>query len=425
MRLLVCLSLLTLLCSQVIAQNPGCPDPQAFNYNPAATQNDGSCQYTTTVLSPNIVLDPLPAGLEESSGLIGVGGAHWTHNDSGDDPVLYRIDPISGLIEQEITLVNASNIDWEDIAQDIAWIYVGDFGNNNGTRTNLRIYRIAKDSIPASGNDTVFADTLNFNYPDQTDFSSRPQNHNFDCEALLAKGDSLYLFSKNWVDFKTRLYRLPKTPGTFTAELIDSFDVQTLITGADYNPETEQAVLIGYDDNGFNTKGFLWLLWDFQNGSLFSGNKRPFDYGSVAFAGQVEAIAYLDSFDIRITNEQITISPFTVTAKLHQWNTRSYVTNVMTTRVKNEMEAVTLYPNPVTLETRLLLPAAMGEMVEWEILDLMGTRILHRTGPYPGVNGILVGNEFASLPEGMYLVRIRLTNETGNLYSLRVGWSKK
>ncbi|MEJ7666684.1 MAG: hypothetical protein WKG07_47795 [Hymenobacter sp.] len=26
----------------------GCPDPQATNYDPAATRNDGSCQYPVT-----------------------------------------------------------------------------------------------------------------------------------------------------------------------------------------------------------------------------------------------------------------------------------------------------------------------------------------------------------------------------------------
>lgn len=400
----ICSLLVFVAAGNLYSQVPGCTDPQAQNYNASATQNDGSCQYATTVLTPSFVLDPLPAGLEESSGLIGWNGEHWTHNDSGDDPIIYKIDPVGGTILQEITLGNASNIDWEDIAQDSMYIYVGEFGNNNGNRTNLRIYRLAKDSIPATGNDTVRVDTIAFAYADQTDFSSLPQNNNFDCEAFFAQEDSLYLFSKNWVDQKTKLYRLPKTPGSYTAELIDSFDVGTLVTGADYNPVSDQAVLIGYDDNGISTKGFLWLLWEFEAGMPFSGHKRPFDYGSVAFAGQVEAIAYVDSFDIRITNEELTVSPFTISAKLHQWNTKSYVTNVMTI-----LEPITPHdemyvaPHPVTAQSRLFLPAKAGEEVEWSVIDLMGREQMVRKESYQES-----GLELGILPTGVYVLVARV-----------------
>ena len=35
-----------------LAQIPGCTDPLALNYNAAATQNDGSCQYASAVITP-------------------------------------------------------------------------------------------------------------------------------------------------------------------------------------------------------------------------------------------------------------------------------------------------------------------------------------------------------------------------------------
>ena len=35
-----------------LKSQPGCPDPQATNFDPMATSNDGSCQYPPTLLAP-------------------------------------------------------------------------------------------------------------------------------------------------------------------------------------------------------------------------------------------------------------------------------------------------------------------------------------------------------------------------------------
>ena len=77
----------------------------------------------------------LPAEVIETSGLLFLNGKLITHNDSGDDSNLYEIDTITGNITRTVSVSNATNIDWEDIAQDDTYIYIGDFGNNNGTRT--------------------------------------------------------------------------------------------------------------------------------------------------------------------------------------------------------------------------------------------------------------------------------------------------
>ena len=84
----------------------------------------------------------LPAILNESSGLENAGsGEFWSHNDKGGNPELYRFDTL-GMLEQTLRITNASNVDWEDMTIDDAGnIYIGDFGNNNNERTDLKIYK--------------------------------------------------------------------------------------------------------------------------------------------------------------------------------------------------------------------------------------------------------------------------------------------
>ena len=84
----------------------------------------------------------LPDVLREASGLVyRAPDSLWWHNDSGDDPILYRTD-LSGQILEQRRLVGARNADWEDLTVDPAGrLYVGDFGNNLGRNTDFLIYR--------------------------------------------------------------------------------------------------------------------------------------------------------------------------------------------------------------------------------------------------------------------------------------------
>lgn len=189
---------------------------------------------------------PLSSTLSESSGLIYLNGKIVTHNDSQGEAALYEVDSITGNPTRKVVVANATNVDWEDITKDSNFIYIGDFGNNAGNRTNLKIYRVAILDYLNTPNDTVFADTIQFSYANQTDFTSMPQQTNFDCEAIASIGNSLYLFTKNWINAKTYVYALPKNPGTYSTPLLDSIFVQGLITGADYNPITNRLILCGY-----------------------------------------------------------------------------------------------------------------------------------------------------------------------------------
>ena len=90
------------------------------------------------------IVGALPDTVSETSGLIFHNGKLITHNDSGGRPELYEIDTTSLEITRTVTIENIENIDWEDIAQDDTHIYIGDFGNNGGDRTDLKIYKCLK-----------------------------------------------------------------------------------------------------------------------------------------------------------------------------------------------------------------------------------------------------------------------------------------
>jgi hypothetical protein len=189
------------------------------------------------------VVTPLGVDLLESSGLTQVGSALITHNDSGNDPVLFEIDTITGGASRQIWLTNASNRDWEAITRDLSYLYIGDFGNNLGSRTDLCIYRVAISDYLTATNDSVPADTIMFHYPEQVTFPAQPFQTAFDAEALISMGDSLYIFTKNWTGSYTLLYALPKQPGNFAARLVDTIPVTGLVTDATFDSENSRIAL--------------------------------------------------------------------------------------------------------------------------------------------------------------------------------------
>ena len=84
----------------------------------------------------------LPEKVKETSGLLFLDGKIITHNDSGNDANLYEIDSLSGTILRTISIANATNIDWEDLAENDTHLFIADIGNNNGNRQDLKIYTI-------------------------------------------------------------------------------------------------------------------------------------------------------------------------------------------------------------------------------------------------------------------------------------------
>lgn len=309
-----------ILANQSEAQTSGCTDRLAINYNKSATINDGSCIYNPANAKPSSAFS-LADTLSETSGLIFWNNQLWTQNDNTDINI-YSLDTLNGNILHPYPISGIPNKDWEEISQDNNYIYIGDFGNNSGSRTDLRIFRISKNSL--TGNSPAI-DSIKFSYSDQVDFSSGSNYTDFDCEAFIVSKDSIYLFTKQWVSNKTSVYSLSKNPGSYSAKLRSSFDVEGLITGAVYLESERIIALSGYSDM---LEPFVYLLYDFTGSDFFGGNKRKI--ALLIPYHQTEGIATSNGIKYYISNEHFSLAPvINVPQQLNIFDLSSFLGNYL------------------------------------------------------------------------------------------------
>lgn len=368
------LLLLLGLASVAARAQSGCTDPRATNYNPAATVNDGSCLYPTTSTTV-VTKTTLASAVPETSGLQYTDQNLWTFNDSGNPPILFKIDSTSGNVLQQVRITNFGNVDWEDITTDAQYLYVGDFGNNDGNRLNLRVLRVAKAAIGPGASVSVTAQAIAFSYPDQTNFSPGHNNHNFDCEAVFYYNDSLHLFTKNWADLRTKYYTIPAQPGTYVAHFKGSFNANGLITAADLNAAGTGASLLGYNHTTGAT--FVWLLSDFRGGQFLKGNKRRIELPNALFIGQAEGLTFVDQYRVFLSNEQVN-SFVTIPQRLYALNTRPWLAPaVPTATAPNRPSLFTVSPNPARQTLRVERAGSFAGELALELRDLAGRNVAH------------------------------------------------
>ena len=404
---LICIHLVTV--HELSAQVYGCTDPLAINYDNTATNNNGSCVYTQASVAAlsSVSLDP---SISETSGLILWNEKLLTHNDNSDT-VLYSLDTLSGNILQQYYLPGVVNYDWEEIASDSEFIYIGDFGNNvNGNRTDLNILRIEKSSLL---NNTPVIDTISFSYSDQFDFTPTGANNtDFDCEAFIVSQDSIFLFTKQWVSNKTALYSLPKNPGNHVAEFRSLLDVQGMVTGATYLESKRMIAFCAYTNL---LQPFLYLLYDFQGTDFFGGNKRRLSL-SLPFH-QVEGIATGDGLKYYCSNEAFSQPPVINTPqKLHTIDLSAYLGNYMNelilTSKERAVNSLTISPNPFSGSFTI---SGLGEMrnAEYMITDQYGKLISF--GKLPATRTEF---DLSTIISGIYFFSIRQDGSPSLFYKL-------
>ena len=243
----------------------------------------------------------LPSQLKECSGLVSLGNNEFIGlNDSGNPAELVMFS-LADTSEPRIIKINgANNHDWEELAADDRFIYIGDVGNNLGNRKNLGIYRVQRDHILSETE--VAADQIRFDYPEQKKFLP-VRKHNFDCEAMICVGDSLYLFTKNRKNHKTDLYRIPKIPGTYHAKHLGQFDANGLVTGAAFRSSDagNELALVGYTDENKGYHPFI-VYFDHVDGThFFEASAKRFVFDGKE---QTESILFADGQHVLLSNEE-------------------------------------------------------------------------------------------------------------------------
>jgi hypothetical protein len=200
------------------------------------------------------------ASINESSGLVASRrnpDLFWTHNDSGDDPLIYAFDR-RGRRRGVWRVEGAQARDWEDIAigpgpkSGQPYLYIGDIGDNSNSRREIIVYRVPEPLIESNDaassrknpRSTETAEVIRMQYPDG------PHN----AEALMTHpltGD-IYIATKTSAA-ATVIYKLSSPAYTTNVNMLARVGkivipspFGAMITGGDISPDGRRAVLCDY-----------------------------------------------------------------------------------------------------------------------------------------------------------------------------------
>jgi len=254
-------------------------------------------QLTAFEFVPFEKIADLDSAIKETSGITKDGKTIWTLNDSGNPNEIYQFD-MQGKILHRVEISGSTNTDWEDMTSDSTDLYIGNFGNNVGKRKDLKIYGVTLDSLASKSTEVELE--ISFSYAAQVEFPGN-YDHNFDCEAMVSYGDSLYLFSKSWKDEICMIYSLPKMAGNFKLRAKDQFDSKGVITGAALSPLEDRLCLLGYNFTRGAFDPFIWIFSDFEGADFFGGQKIRYNLDSKR---QMEAVEWVSDSTLYITAEE-------------------------------------------------------------------------------------------------------------------------
>jgi hypothetical protein len=168
----------------------------------------------------------------ESSGLVDRGDVVYTINDSGDDAVVYGVDPATGRTVSRTTYADSVE-DVEAIAPGPAGrLWVGDTGDNRRRRDEVKVYRVR----PRDGEHP--GERFDLTYPDGP----------HDAEALLVEPRSQRVFVVSKSAFGGTVYAAPRDlvatggPNRMRAYA----QVRGLVTDGAFFPDGKHVVLRTY-----------------------------------------------------------------------------------------------------------------------------------------------------------------------------------
>jgi hypothetical protein len=182
---------------------------------------------------------------------------YWTHNDSGDGPLVYAFDT-TGESHGVFRVAGAQARDWEDMAigpgpqRASSYLYLGDIGDNENVRSEIVVYRVVEPKLVATDKTsskrnprtTAAAEAIRLRYPDGK----------HDAETLLvhpATGN-LYIIIKVMLRNAT-VYEAtaPLVPGrVITMKRIGEIKIPSLLgglfTGGSISPDGRRVALCDY-----------------------------------------------------------------------------------------------------------------------------------------------------------------------------------
>ena len=288
--------LLTAACSQAQSDNPSGAAETATADSPKGgdRRKDKDAAAAITGLRK---VGSLKGTVPESSGLaVGSddGPTYYSFGDEGNSPTLYEISSTGKLLGT--LTVPATNHDWESLSRDKdGSYYIGDCGNNENDRRDLKIYKF-NPKVPQS------VGTIAFTYPDQREFPPKKKQRNFDCEASLWHDGQVYLFTKDrGQDRTSNVYSVPDQPGTYTAKRVTALPIAGQVTDATLRSDGHRLVLLG--------RGELFILDGNSWADILKATPRKI---SLAGAGQTEGAAFINDTTLLISTEQGGLYEFTL-----------------------------------------------------------------------------------------------------------------
>jgi len=182
--------------------------------------------------------------ITESSGLVASRrnpGVFWTHNDSGNAPVLFAITRTGQSVAQ-YKIHGVDVADWEDIALDHAGnLYIADIGDNARDREEIVIHRLREPNTRRKPDALTVTKSWHVRYPDAP----------FDAESFFVSGNYGYVISKDLATNGAPLYRFPllvRPTDTMVLEPYGVLPVEFEPTGADLSGDRRRLAVI--TDNG-------------------------------------------------------------------------------------------------------------------------------------------------------------------------------
>jgi hypothetical protein len=183
--------------------------------------------------------------INESSGIAAShlqAGIFWTHNDSGDDPRIYRFDG-QGTHLGTCQIKGAKAIDWEDMCsfqiKGVSYLLLADVGDNGKRRESYSLYLLRE---PSAGQKTAELEaTFTFQYEDGPhnceSIAYDPVGHQFVIVTKMSRG-ACTAFLLPW----------PKQPSKQqVAKSIGALKVP-IATAMDISPDGLRAIIVTYLD---------------------------------------------------------------------------------------------------------------------------------------------------------------------------------